>query len=285
MKKILILAMALSLAFVGMAQGASFVLSGNYLNVGVSNSGGLIDDAFTAGINFDPNGGGAYTAADFLTPGSPFEFFSIGYNGSFQAAGYSNGNTFGLTTLNTSGGTTYSALSYTTGTFTTTGGAVLTYNQSVWFDTTSNTINFSSQIINAGSSTLSGLTFARGLDPDQDVNQFGSYVTNNSIAGNTVTGSGPLTGLSITITDISGGGVPAVRASWSQDPTNLLLGGNDGNGDYTINMAWEIPDLAKGQSYEIDYSYTITAPIPGSLLLMGSGLLGLVGIGVRRKSA
>jgi hypothetical protein len=34
-----------------------------------------------------------------------------------------------------------------------------------------------------------------------------------------------------------------------------------------------------------DFVVKVTAPIPGALLLFGSGILGMMGIGIRRKSS
>jgi len=42
------------------ALGADAILAGNYLRVGVNNSGGLIDSAFTVGINYDSTGTGTW---------------------------------------------------------------------------------------------------------------------------------------------------------------------------------------------------------------------------------
>ncbi len=121
-----------------------------------------------------------------------------------------------------------------------------------------------------------------GLDPDQDVYLGGWYNTINTIAPGAVSARGPLSGYVITIKDLEGTGVPGISYWWDRNPYNLLLGPNDGNGDNTINMAWNIGTLEPGRSYEIDFQYVISVvPVPGTIMLLASGLLGLVGLGRR----
>lgn len=246
MKKILLLVLTLTLAFTGAAQ-ANFVLSGNVLDVGVSNSGGLIDDNFNAGIIFKATG------ADFLRPGSPFEFFSIGESGAVLTSGYALGNPIPLTSSNTTVLPTLSAVSFN-GAFAL-GGSTLIYTQNVFFDVNASAINFSVDILNAGTAATSGLVYARGLDPDQDVFVGGGFSTINTVLADRVRAFGPVSNLAIEIVDLTGGGVPTVDAFWNTNPYALLVPHNDGNGDYAINMAWEIPSLLPGNSYEIDFQY------------------------------
>lgn len=264
----------------GVGQAATFVLAGNYLQVGVSDSGGLIDDNFVAGINYDPTGMGNYTAADFLRPGTPFEFYSIGVNGAWAAAGYSTGNTFNTTSINTTVPPFQSGVT-TSGAFTL-GGGWLMYRQTVFFDQNASAINFSVDLLNIGASPVYDVVYARGLDPDQDVYVGGWFDTINAIAPGAVSARGPLSKYVITIKDLEGNGVPGISYWWDRNPYNLLLGPNDGNGDCTINMAWNIGTLEPGRSYEIDFQYVISVvPVPGTVMLLASGLLGLVGLGRR----
>jgi len=56
-----------------------------------------------------------------------------------------------------------------------------------------------------------------------------------------------------------------------------------GPGDMTWAFEWDVV-IANGGSFQISLDKNIV-PIPGSLVLLGSGVLGLLGIGIRRKSA
>jgi hypothetical protein len=268
--KFLMVAVAV-LAIYGIGNAADFTLTGQYLNVGVNDSGGLIGNG--VGIQFDPTGTGHFAGApDFITPGTPLEFYSIGINNTnLGSAGYNDGNTFGVTTINTTSGSTVSTLSY----------GYVGLIQRTYFDQASKSIHFSVDLLNMTGVALNNVVYARGLDPDQ--NYPTTFSTNNSIGTiggkAVVTAVGPYNGLTIQIQDVTGGGVASVSSGWERNPYVLLLGGNAGNGDNTINMAWNLGTLAPYSSREIDFQYNLSAvPLPPALLLFAPGLLGLIGI-------
>ncbi len=291
MNKQLAAALAVSLLSITSAQ-ANVVLEGNYLKVGVHTSGGIIDNAFNTGITYDETGTGTWTSLDFVKPGSPFEFYSVGFNGYYNSAGYSNGNNFGATTTNTSAGSTLST--HTTGSWSSIG-----LSQDMWFGENSGTINFSVTLTNIGTFAISDVVYARGLDPDQDSYVYGSsYTTNNIVNGNLVTGSGPYSDWTIGIfSDSLIPHTPSIRSDWSYNPYGLLAPVNDGNGDYTINMAWNVGTLAAGQSSTITFQYRIaetqgevvnppsSVPDTGSTLgLITLSLAGLAAFSRRRRA-
>jgi hypothetical protein len=124
--------------------------------------------------------------------------------------------------------------------------------------------------------------YARGLDPDPDYGQYGSFSTVNSISAGKVTALGPLSGISISIVDLTGGGVPTIQSSWATDLATLSIpqaAGNYGNTDSTINMYWNLGTIAPFQSKELSFEYAVSAvPLPPSLMLFAPGLFGLVGL-------
>jgi hypothetical protein len=274
----------------GIGQAASFDLVGGYLKVGVNSSGSLINETTMTGIQYDPTGTGTFGAAppavDFIAPGTPWEFYSIGVNGTWAAAGYGLDNPFAVTTTNTSSGGLLSASSV--GSYQ----GLLIRSQFTYFPSSSKEIFFSVDLLNPTDKAMD-VRYARGLDPDQDVYPGGSYPTNNSIGAGSVTGAGLLTKLAISIIDIGGGGIPSISGSspdgpWETNPYVLINGGLvngavAGNPfDYSINMAWK-NTLPAHTSWEIDFKYTISAvPEPSVLLLLGMGLLGIGILGRKR---
>ncbi len=247
-----VLALAASTALGLATAQANVVLNGNYLRVGVHSSGGLIDNAFNVGIDYDETGTGTWTGYDFVKPGSPYEFYSIGVNNSSSAAGYAYGDPFSSTTVNTSAGSTLSTL--TTGNY-----GLLGISQNLWYTTNGGTINFSVSLTNNGTVAMNNVVYARGIDPDQDVYAGGGYSTTNTIVDqNLVIASAPVTDWTIGIySDSSYAHTPSIRSDWSADPYSLLNPVNNGNGDWTINMAWDIGTLDAGQTATINYQYRI----------------------------
>lgn len=277
--------------FAGLAAGlclqstkaADVILTGNYLKVGVNDSGSLIDSGFNVGINFDKLGTATFPAYDFLKPGTPFEFYSAAHDGLQAEGSYDSGsNSFGATTVNTS-------LVGTLSTRTTGLWDGLSLQQDMSYGTNSGFIDFTVRLTNTTDGSMSNVVYARGLDPDQDVYAGGGYETTNTIvSGDLVTGSAPVTDWTIGIYSNSGyAHTPTVRSAWPYtDAAGLLTPRNDGNGDYSINMAWDIGTLAAGETAEITFQYRIAdthgevenpdghVPDAGSTALML--LLGLV---------
>lgn len=69
---VVLMAMTSAVALTGLAQADTFVLSGNIIDVGVSESGGLCDDSETAGIIYKPK------SIDYLDGAAWFlEFYSM----------------------------------------------------------------------------------------------------------------------------------------------------------------------------------------------------------------
>ena len=119
---------------------------------------------------------------------------------------------------------------------------------------------------------------------------------NSIVNGNLVTGSAPVTDWTIGIfSNSSYAHTPTIQYSWTSDPYILQVPHDDGYGDWTINMGWNIGTLAAGETAVVNFQYRIaetkgevvTPHVPGvpdttsTLAVLGATLLGLAGF--RRK--
>ena len=272
------------------------ILAGKYIELGLNNSGSVIDSNFTVGIKIDPSGTGNFSnPADFIEPGTPYEFYSLSYNGqpgTYGVGSYNDSgggfsytsNTSGTpvsgsnTTDTSSGGVTSTGPSSglfgstQTDTSTQTSGLLsattsATYGkvgitQNVSFDANSGFIDFAVTLTNTSTDALTNLIYARGLDPDQDVYVGGPYSTvNNIVSPDLVTGYGATSDYTIGIfNESSWAHHDSIVPDWPEaNPGYLLTDPTDTSdyGDYSINMAWDIGDLAGGQSATIDFQYRV----------------------------
>ncbi|MGD1085940.1 MAG: VPDSG-CTERM sorting domain-containing protein [Verrucomicrobiota bacterium] len=306
----IILALVAAGAAVALTQqaNAQYTLQGNYLEVGVGADGSIINPAGTAptiggqyysqypGIIWNGAGtgfGGSYVNNDFITPGTPYQSYSIGVGGNYGVASYIAGTgTLGTTTTQTGPLSTL-----TTGSF---GG--LTFSQTLSFTAGSSIINYAMTLNNPTGAALNNVVFNTALDPDPDVYQFGSYVTANTIVSpGIVQATGLDTHNSIIIQGVTPGAAASIISDWYSstiDPYSHLTSENDGTpADYAIEDSWDIGTLAAGASETIDYNYIINAtPVTSTSTILGPpsapdggstlGLLGLAltGFGlIRRK--
>jgi len=262
-------------------------IQNGYVLAGVSDYGTLGSDGTTSpGILFDPTGKGNYGINDFLTPGDPFEGFYV--TSSAGSAGANNDGNRGF------GFNSPTALSPTSATWSGSSGAYgITNTYTLTTAGGRSEIAIHTVLTNTSGSDITNLEFLRTLDPDPDVNAYGSYFTNNTVVNSsTACGSGPKSGQTICIdADSSIAHNAGVSAAWSQNPADYLAGLNDGDGDYAIGLAFDIGNLAAGQSVSLDYDYaagasisvvTPSVPEPQNVALMLAGL-GLMGVVARRR--
>lgn len=263
-------------------------LQNGYVLAGISNYGTLGSNGNASpGILYDKTGTSAYGVNDFLTPGTPFEGFyitgrSLSY-GSNNASGWASG--FGAFTLTQNSATSVLATGVSSD-----GLLGISHLYSLTTLGGRSVISITTTLSNRGTSAFENLEFLRTLDPDPDVNAFGTYYTENEVvSGNEACGTGTSSGQTIcayttsTLAHLAG-----VSSSWSTDPSVYLAGTDSGNGDYAIGVAFDLGSLGAGQSLTFDYGYALGAslddatggdvPEPASALLLAAGLLGLARI-------
>jgi hypothetical protein len=311
-KKLTLLSAVLAGAFVigGSAQAAPLVLEGNFVKVGVNDfgtfgSGGSV----SPGILHDPSGTGAFGINDYLTPGTPHDGFGIK---STETGFIQNDNSFGDGGFGTAAPTLLvgpAALGYANAATWSGGNSNLTITNSYFFNANDERV-----LVNTTITAVTGLTnlkFVRSEDPDPDVNAHGTFVTKNQ-RGNTlfapsdfIGSAGDVSGLFLGFLNNSGSTYAhntliSGSCCSTQDPDDVLAGGGatfpgaPDVGDFGLNMAWLIGDLAAGDSATISYYYVFgdnidtgggdKVPEPGMLSLLGLALAGTA-VARRRKTA
>lgn len=302
-KKVIVISL---LGFAGLAQATPVTLTGDFVKTAVNDVGTLGSGGSTSpGLLFDATGTGTFGVNDYLTPGTPYDYFGVksdqtGLKGNSNSGFSSITQTSGPTDL--SSGTTNSAS--WSGEYAGFFKLVNTYT----FSDAGQRIDVNTSI--TAISDLTGLQFARSIDPDPDVNTFGSYSTNNSLGDSTkglaatdwAYSLGLSTGLPLGLfTNSAIKHNAGIVADWggsgsaAADPTAILAGINNGNGDYALALAFDIGSLLAGSSISLDYSYVMGlskdtvdvppsgVPLPSAAWLFGSAIAAFAGFG-RRKS-
>jgi hypothetical protein len=253
-----------------------YAVQSPYLYISINEVGTLGNYHSNPGIQHDPSGTGTFAnGKDYLTPGDPFEGFYIKTDGMSSQVGNNNDGYagFALNGTLTNSSTLHNADVSWTGTNSTVG---MTVTNRYTFSDASQYLKIRTTL--SATQNLTGVQFLRSFDPDQD---------NTS----TISGSTPNTTNSLGFTTSSGRNVPssdaavaagAVRpdlkvilysnspvhhqagismsSSWVTDPNYYLSTERTGSasGDSTINMAFQVGDLANGASIDLVYYYLFT---------------------------
>jgi hypothetical protein len=276
----------------------SLIMDNHYLRIGVSDDGTFgVGGTKKPGFELDPTGEGNYTFVkpdgsvvipDYLTPGTPFEGFSIKFvnddnetiykineNDAYTQIKDSNiskvsmapdGNLTGVlhTAIVKDGDTNY-----------------LEIKQLYTITPGSTTLNIKVYLTNLTDKPLYDVRYARFLDPDPDVEAFGTYDTQNQLGLILKTTDGNITIAPQNIAYALGkkSNMPVgiftfddkythnavISPSWTKDPDKILKGGCDGDGDlnasrctygdYTIGLAFKIDKILPHKTVVLDLGY------------------------------
>ena len=249
---------------------APLVLEGNYVKIGTNDAGTVGSGGNTSpGILYDSTGTATFNPAyDYLTPGSPFEGWTvkgIDTDGTTVLFNYTNNNTNvsspAITgTLVDKSGVEYRGLTFD--------------NRAVWsgsvteFDIEHDyRFNDNQQFVDINTRldfkiNVPTLYFGRFTDPDAraadgdssstlNVRGYAGGVPETNVVLSEALASkyalGLFTGASNSNTGISAG--------WTTDPIEYYNGVNDGDGDYTIGMAFMFSGISAGDIVNIQYAY------------------------------
>lgn len=264
-------------------------LSGDYIRIGVSDYGTIGSKGNTSpGILYDNTGTGTFnTAYDYLTPGSPFEGWTVAYNGSVSVTnnntGYGNAITGGVLT-------DYSGVAYAGTTFD---------NRAVWtgshadFDLLHDVrFNNNQKFIDIttvldAKVAMTDLYFARFTDPDARAAAGDSSRTTNTLGFSPIPSTQVVfsealvskyaLGLYSAASNVGAG----ISSGWSTNPTTYYTGTNNGDGDYTIGLGFYVPTVAIGDRITFQYAYifgpsTLDAGATAVVSGAGGGTAGVV---------
>jgi len=293
LSKIIITALlTLSATTFAQTTGSIFALEGSYIKIGVSDYGTIGSKGNASpGIMYDNTGTRTFNASyDYLTPGAPFEGFTI--------KATAGGTPFSVTNNNMSGGsltgvlTNYSGIAYSGETFD---------NRAVWvstnnanFDLTNDVrFNNSQKFVDITSKlsakvAMTDVYFARFIDPDARAAAGDSSATTNTLgyspipATNVVFSEALASKYALGLYSGQVGNVgTGISSSWSTDPITYFTGTNGGNGDYTIGIAFKVDSMGVGDLATFKYAYifgpsTLTAGAYAVSSGAGGGTAGVV---------
>ncbi len=243
-----------------LAQAAPLVLTGDYIRVSLNDRGTLGQAGVSPGLIYDTTGTGNFPSAnDWLTPGIPFEGFSVTFNGTTVSNNNNIGSSLQLTggTLTDMSGTGADHRGVWTNTYLV-GGAVsaFTITNDVSFNEADKALKITTTI--HADAALTGVQFSRQIDPDVETPS-----TTNTRGAGTIAASDIVTSvstgghsfvLSMYTTDAATHNT-AITSPWSQSPAVYLSGQDNGNGDNAIGLGFDIGDMDLGDEISLIYYY------------------------------
>ena len=272
--------------------GSVFALTGDYIKIGVSDYGTIGSKGNTSpGMLYDNTGTRTFnTAYDYLTPGTPFEGFTVKYtNGAGSLVTQTNNNTGAMSIT---GGilTNYSGVAYGGTTFDnravwTGNGTGYSLINDVRFNNNQKFIDITTTL--TSSVAMTNLYFGRFIDPDARAATGDSSATTNTLGYSPIgvkqvvfseaLASKYALGLYTAASNAGAG----ISSSWTTDPVNYYNGVNNGTGDYTIGLGFLVPSVAVGDIVKFQYAYifgpsTLTAGATAVSSGAGGGTAGVV---------
>lgn len=251
---------------------APLTLTGDYISVGLSDWGTFGQNGNApVGIQYDSTGAGAFdNNFDYLTPGTPFDGFSV----TFDAATVSNNNNLGSGqqingVLTDESGNGADNRAVWIGTYSPGGLDTFTVTRDFSFNNDERRVTIVTTI--KAERDLTGVLFSHQNDPDAA----GESATNNQLGVGSIAPSdlaysqAPISQyiLALYSTDPIAHHAAITSSPWSQVPADYLAGTNAGNGDNAIGMGFDLGDMLTGD--ELTFTY---------YLLFGNNLTDLTGI-------
>jgi len=274
-----VVAIALCGAFVSSASAASFTITDGL------NTSANIDDAgyFSSSSAL----GLSYFGREFVNLGTWSSNYSLNANGaSFGVADQVTGSNPLAASILFGGGNVVLTSSF---------GGAWAFTQTVSIPAPGH-VAVQIQLTNTTAATATDVQWGVGIDPDQGVPVGLGFETTNVInaTGNasSVTATS-LDGWSLTLANTTGAAASAINpfvdtsACCSPvDPALMLAAaqapGSYGFGDYSINLAYDLGNIASQQSVTFGYEYIMAVPEPETYAMLLAGL-GLIGFSARRR--
>ena len=252
---------------VALPPGATRQLAGRYIRIGVNSRGTLGSVGNTPpGIQVDYSGTGNFLDAyDFLTPGSPWEGWSVKFGAPGSSQIHENNNAGSLVAV--AGALfIYSGLAYRNETWDNRAvwvgtAAEYTIHHDVRFNRDDDVISIVTDI--TASTLLPRAFFARFTDPDARVSPLDSSTTRNA------RGWGPIPPSNIVLSEAlasgytqglmspqQGGVGTGITSPWSNDPEQYFPGSpGRPEGDDAIGIGFSMGDVPAGRTVQLKYFY------------------------------
>ena len=289
MIKSLLFSTAMLLGVDGTAAAAPVLLEGNFIRVTIGDDGTLGNGyGPEPGLVYDATGSRNFTGDDFLKPGFPWEFFTVKAN-EVGVTGNNNDTDFWMRDFrfnlieDLSGQQGFDRHVRWLG-----ASESMQLSNDFFFNDDDQSIQVRTTI--TALLDLSGLRFARSIDPDQDADTYGEYETRNGrgydangdgdfddagdvAPGDWVHAQGARSGLSLGLySDSPYAHDTGVSYDWLLDPDFFLAGIDEGDGDNALGMGFDLGDLARGQSVSFMYAYVLSASLGGAQFpVLGEG--------------